>query len=799
MEERSESCDTVVRSEQEEATDEESCDEELANDTVLKRDCIKAIQSLNPIIFAQKLNRVIKNTRACQGFCINDSVDNDDNTLLHFAIEAGFIEAVEKISEQSMVDLDARDNVYGYNALQLAAKLGLGFLASSLLLHPIRIRDGEQYFDLSLVRRSLLLIRAGTDPRNKHDQNCLHLAVESGDVDTLTRLLDAANSLQTIWITNTSRRPSVVEKAGIPGLKELQISEESTEAVSLASKRDMEGRTVMHLAVSNQNIEMIQVLLNYGVNPTRITDKYGQTALQLAKNSSNESMCEIFRKYTQKTEEEPTTNGSQLITASQLRQQRRKPMFKKNQFKSFSNTARKSLNEHHVSATMSSLNISRLSLSARSSDTRHSGQVETDGKRKSVFEKNKAKMSTHRNWPLTKLCVKVDAEEKEGIFEDEDYPDEPMSVARENPHRPPSVVSKPVGPFLRPSVIDPVPVYVQSQPPPVLKPSQVKIRVYYSFVQIPQQPMPPKPISKSSLRKASCLDPHEYYPMASERRGICLIINNMQYWHPEFTDRNGCDKDEKRLEQVFRSFGFMVKLLRNLSSEEMAAQLNHLGYNTDHSEYDCFVACIMSHGGLGKLFGVNGDAFPVHELTAPFTADHCPSLAGKPKLFFIQACRGEDYHQGFPTNSSNVHEDSSEEEEQDNPLDITASVTDSAIATDKSIDKKQSLPLAIKAAKLPVNHRLIPIYADFLLSYATVAGYRAQRDPKKGSIYVQTICKRLEKEGKVRGLLDIVTSVHREVSEIVFREFDQTTQNAGQMFQQMPEARHTLTRRVQFV
>ena len=30
----------------------------------------------------------------------------------------------------------------------------------------------------------------------------------------------------------------------------------------------------------------------------------------------------------------------------------------------------------------------------------------------------------------------------------------------------------------------------------------------------------------------------------------------------------------------------------------------------------------------------------------PFTADRCPSLAGKPKLFFIQACQGNRMDKG---------------------------------------------------------------------------------------------------------------------------------------------------------
>ena len=48
----------------------------------------------------------------------------------------------------------------------------------------------------------------------------------------------------------------------------------------------------------------------------------------------------------------------------------------------------------------------------------------------------------------------------------------------------------------------------------------------------------PCQITTRSRRRASLLDPAEYYPMASPRRGICVVINNMTYWHPKFQVSN---------------------------------------------------------------------------------------------------------------------------------------------------------------------------------------------------------------------------------------------------------------------
>jgi len=57
----------------------------------------------------------------------------------------------------------------------------------------------------------------------------------------------------------------------------------------------------------------------------------------------------------------------------------------------------------------------------------------------------------------------------------------------------------------------------------------------------------------------------------------------------------------------------------------------------DHSDADCLVVTIMTHGEEGMLAPRDSNIlYNVDTLWTPFTADKCPTLAGKPKLFFIQ-------------------------------------------------------------------------------------------------------------------------------------------------------------------
>ena len=55
----------------------------------------------------------------------------------------------------------------------------------------------------------------------------------------------------------------------------------------------------------------------------------------------------------------------------------------------------------------------------------------------------------------------------------------------------------------------------------------------------------------------------------------------------------------------------------------------------DHSNNDCFVCVILSHGEEGYVWG-HDDRIALNELIKPIKGNNCTTLAGKPKIFFIQ-------------------------------------------------------------------------------------------------------------------------------------------------------------------
>ena len=159
--------------------------------------------------------------------------------------------------------------------------------------------------------------------------------------------------------------------------------------------------------------------------------------------------------------------------------------------------------------------------------------------------------------------------------------------------------------------------------------------------------------------------------MRSSPRGICLILSNEKFDHsciekdtdlnkdasenPDSKtpsqksneyDRPGTLADEKALEETFRWLGFKVRLEKNQTADEMYKILNDIA-NEDHSKYDAFVCCILSHGGKHQIYGTDWKRLKIQEISDLFKERVCETLGNKPKIFLVQACRGKDIDAGL--------------------------------------------------------------------------------------------------------------------------------------------------------
>ncbi|XP_067407758.1 caspase-3 isoform X2 [Emydura macquarii macquarii] len=146
------------------------------------------------------------------------------------------------------------------------------------------------------------------------------------------------------------------------------------------------------------------------------------------------------------------------------------------------------------------------------------------------------------------------------------------------------------------------------------------------------------------------IQPDEHYKMDYPEIGICIIVNNKNF-HPAtgMSFRSGTDADAAHIRDTFLTLGYKVKLNNDLTCKQMVDILQNVAKD-DHSNRSSFVCVLLSHGEDGLIYGTDGP-LELKMLTGLFRGDRCKSLVGKPKLFFIQACRGTDLDSGIETDS----------------------------------------------------------------------------------------------------------------------------------------------------
>ncbi|KAM6972792.1 caspase-3b [Aplochiton taeniatus] len=179
--------------------------------------------------------------------------------------------------------------------------------------------------------------------------------------------------------------------------------------------------------------------------------------------------------------------------------------------------------------------------------------------------------------------------------------------------------------------------------------------------------------------------------------------------------RNGTDVDAANVMKVFGKLGYKVKVFNDQTVDQIKLVLTSVS-KENHSKSASFVCVMLSHGDEGLFYGTDSSV-ELKSLTSLFRGDRCLSLVGKPKMFFIQACRGTDLDGGIETDS----------------------IQDGDTAR-------------------------IPVEADFLYAYSTAPGYYSWRNTMTGSWFIQSLCEMLSKYSKELELLQIMTRVNHMVA-----------------------------------
>ncbi|EFX85212.1 hypothetical protein DAPPUDRAFT_45861 [Daphnia pulex] len=182
--------------------------------------------------------------------------------------------------------------------------------------------------------------------------------------------------------------------------------------------------------------------------------------------------------------------------------------------------------------------------------------------------------------------------------------------------------------------------------------------------------------------------------------------------------RYGSDADRDKLSETFRMLGHDVEIYENLTRENLLRTMEKIS-KYDFRLYDCLVMCFLTHGERGILFSADSIPIELDQIKSYFNGANCPHLFEKPKLFFLQACQGQESQRRITY-----------DEIQDDSI-------------------------------------VRPSISNFFEAWATVPGFLSYRSTYKGSaVFVRELCHVLQMYAHIPsfGLFDLTTKVNDRVS-----------------------------------
>ena len=241
-------------------------------------------------------------------------------------------------------------------------------------------------------------------------------------------------------------------------------------------------------------------------------------------------------------------------------------------------------------------------------------------------------------------------------------------------------------------------------------------------------------------------------------RGIAVIISNTNFDNKPDLKREGTKSDEERLTNMFKMLGYRVLLYRDCKYEAILSIFNEdvPGKSAQLKNHDSFVCCILSHGDEGIIYASDWKGVSLTNITS--TVKKYEFLYDKPKMFFIQACRGSEFDRCWTPDG------------------------------------------------VSLSSNAIPIEADFFFGYATPAGYfsfrQAEGNPgdegdETGSLYLRQLYLTFEKHAKHTSLIDMHTIINDEVSKVSISCQNPDTKVVVKC-RQIPEVQHRLRADIYF-
>ncbi|XP_006162341.1 caspase-14 [Tupaia chinensis] len=182
----------------------------------------------------------------------------------------------------------------------------------------------------------------------------------------------------------------------------------------------------------------------------------------------------------------------------------------------------------------------------------------------------------------------------------------------------------------------------------------------------------------------------EAYDMSGARLALTLCVTKA---------REGSEADLDALEHMFQQLKFESTVKKDPTAQQFQEELEKFQETIDSRKdpVSCAFVVLMAHGEEGVLEGEDGKFVKLDNLFEALNNKNCQALRAKPKVYIVQACRGEQRDSGERVGGEGV-----------------------------TLIKKD-------------RPQTIPTYTDALHIYSTMEGFIAYRHDQKGSYFIQTL------------------------------------------------------------
>lgn len=138
--------------------------------------------------------------------------------------------------------------------------------------------------------------------------------------------------------------------------------------------------------------------------------------------------------------------------------------------------------------------------------------------------------------------------------------------------------------------------------------------------------------------------------------------------------------------------------------------------------YDCLIIVVLTHGDENNVLYAKDEKYNLNDTIINPIVSKNTSLAGKPKIIIIQACKGNKTVKGHY-------------------------VTDSSMRS---------------APKLAP----IPSILNLYFCFSTYEGHVSYRNTVEGGLFIQSFCRNLKKIGAKKSINSIMQEVTKELSQL---------------------------------